>query len=117
MIKLKDMLNESNVWDRKFGQPLPTLADALEQHNDCDCGGSCCGVVESVQDKAVAQKKLQSLMKHEGGFRDKMFKLEQAFLRDARPENRDLAKQLKKIYKENVTNFMRETAKLVKQLK
>ena len=56
-------------------------------------------------------------MKHEGGFRDKMFKLEQAFLRDARPENRDAAKQLKKIYKDNVTNFMREAAKLVNKLK
>ena len=29
MIKLKDMLNESNVWDRKFGEALPTLK--LEQ--------------------------------------------------------------------------------------
>lgn len=56
-------------------------------------------------------------MKHEGGFRDKMFKLEQAFLRDARPENRDAAKQLKKAYKDNVTNFMREAAKLVNKLK
>ena len=25
MIKLKKILNESNVWDRKFGEPLPTL--------------------------------------------------------------------------------------------
>tara|TARA_B100001059_G_C17692093_1_gene505506 strand:- start:414 stop:965 length:552 start_codon:yes stop_codon:yes gene_type:complete len=29
MIKLKKILNESNVWDRKFGEPLPTLR--LEQ--------------------------------------------------------------------------------------
>ena len=84
---------------------------------DCKCGSSCCGVNESVEDKNRAKKKFQSLAKHEGGFRDKMFKLEQAFLRDARPENRELAKQLKKIYKDNVTNFMRETAKLVKKLK
>jgi hypothetical protein len=117
MIKLKDMLNESNVWDRQFGQPLPTLSDVMGKKEDCDCGGSCCGVVESVQDKAVAQKKLQSLIKHEGGFRDKMFKLEQAFLRDARPENREIAKQLKKSYTDNVTNFMREATKLVKKLK
>jgi hypothetical protein len=117
MIKLKDMLNESNVWDRQFGQPLPTLSDVMGEKEDCDCGGSCCGVVESVEDKNRAKKKFQSLMKHEGGFRDKMFKLEQAFLRDARPENRDAAKQLKKIYKDNVTNFMRETAKLVNKLK
>ena len=117
MIKLKDMLNESNVWDRQFGQPLPTLSDVMGEKEDCDCGGSCCGVVESVEDKNRAKKKFQSLMKHEGGFRDKMFKLEQAFLRDARPENREIAKQLKKLYKDNVTNFMREAAKLTKKLK
>jgi len=46
-----------------------------------------------------------------------MFKLEQAFLADARPENREAAKQLKKLYKDNVTNFMREAAKLTKKLK
>ena len=84
---------------------------------DCNCGKTCCSVNESVEDKNKAKKKLQSLMKHEGGFRDKMFKLEQAFLRDARPENREIAKQLKKAYKDNVTNFMRETAKLVKKIK
>ena len=27
MIKLKDLLKESHVWERKFGEPLPTLAD------------------------------------------------------------------------------------------
>jgi len=84
---------------------------------ECNCGSSCCGVNESVEDKNRAKKKFQSLAKLEGGFRDKMFKLEQAFLRDARPENRDAAKQLKKIYKDNVTNFMREAAKLVNKLK
>ena len=46
-----------------------------------------------------------------------MFKLEQAFLADARPENRNSAKQLKTAYKNNVTNFMREAAKLVNKLK
>ena len=56
-------------------------------------------------------------MKHEGGFRDKMFKLEQAFLSDARPENREIAKQLKKAYKDNVTKFMREMIKLRKKMK
>ena len=84
---------------------------------DCNCGSSCCSVKESVEDKNKAKKKFQALMKHEGGFRDKMFKLEQAFLADARPENREIAKQLKKAYKDNVTNFMREAAKLTKKLK
>tara|TARA_R100001443_G_C3272235_1_gene158307 strand:- start:195 stop:479 length:285 start_codon:yes stop_codon:yes gene_type:complete len=83
----------------------------------CNCGSSCCGINESIEDRNKAKKKFQSLAKLEGGFRDKMFKLEQAFLADARPENREAAKQLKKLYKDNVTNFMREAAKLTKKLK
>ena len=31
-MKLKDLLKESNIWDREFGQPLPTLEDAIENH-------------------------------------------------------------------------------------
>ena len=85
--------------------------------SSCECGGDCCSVNESIEDKARAKKKFQSLAKQEGGLRDKMFKLEQAFLRDARPENREIAKQLKKLYKDNVTNFMREAAKLTKKNK
>ena len=27
MKKLKDLLKESHVWERKFGEKLPTLAD------------------------------------------------------------------------------------------
>ena len=37
-MKLKKLLKESNAWDRKFGEPLPTLEDtrkayALKQEN------------------------------------------------------------------------------------
>jgi len=31
MIKLKKLIKES-VWDRKFGEPLPTLKDVTEKH-------------------------------------------------------------------------------------
>ena len=31
MIKLKELLKESNVWDRKFGEPLPTLKGMMEK--------------------------------------------------------------------------------------
>ena len=31
MIKLKKILKES-AWDRKFGEPLPTLEDVVEKH-------------------------------------------------------------------------------------
>jgi hypothetical protein len=32
MIKLKKILKES-AWDRKFGEPLPTLKDVVDKHN------------------------------------------------------------------------------------
>ena len=34
MIKLKDILKESYVWERKFGEKLPTLADVQKKKND-----------------------------------------------------------------------------------
>ena len=33
MKKLTDLLKESHVWERKFGEKLPTLADVKEKHN------------------------------------------------------------------------------------
>ena len=32
MIKLKKLMKES-AWDRKFGEPLPTLEDVVKKHN------------------------------------------------------------------------------------
>ena len=32
MIKLKKLMKES-AWDRKFGEPLPTLEDVAKKHN------------------------------------------------------------------------------------
>ena len=34
MIKLKDLLKESYVWERKFGEKLPTLADVQKKKNE-----------------------------------------------------------------------------------
>ena len=31
-MKLKTLLKESNAWDRKFGQPLPTLEDTRKAY-------------------------------------------------------------------------------------
>ena len=89
----------------------------LKQLINCSCGSDCCSLNESTEDKIKAQKKFQSLMRQEGLMRDRMFKLEQAFLADSRPENIKLAKELKKLYKNSVTTFMRDTAKMVKRLK
>ena len=46
-----------------------------------------------------------------------MFELEQAFLRDPRPENQKLAKDIKKNYKNNVTAFMRDSVQMIKRMK
>ncbi len=60
VIKLKDLLKEGTVWDREFGEPLPTLKDIMEKHNDCGCGGttscSCESVTEDVRDVVQAKK-------------------------------------------------------------
>ena len=34
MIKLKDILKESYVWERKFGEKLPSLADVQEKYEN-----------------------------------------------------------------------------------
>ena len=34
MIKLKDILKESFVWERKFGEKLPTLADVQKKKKE-----------------------------------------------------------------------------------
>ena len=115
MIKLKKLINES-AWDRKFGEPLPTLSDVMEKHN-CDCGGSCCTVTEGPDEKIKSKKELQRIIKAEAKLRERMMKLEQIFLDDPRPENMKLAKAIKKSYKDNVTKFMRDTVSFVKKVK
>ena len=105
MIKLKKLLSEAYVWDRKFGEPLPTLKDVMKK------------VQEGPDEQRPADKEVQRLVKVEAKLRERMLKLDQIFLRDARPENVKLAKDLKKIYKETVTRFMREMIKLRKKMK
>ena len=69
MIKLKDMLSE-NVWDRKFGQPLVTLADVVEKHqmteDGCGCNATtscaCESVTEAADEKVKAQKETQYIL-------------------------------------------------------
>ena len=105
MIKLKKLLQEAFVWDRKFGEPLPTLKTIMDK------------VEEGPDEQRPADKEVQRLIKAEAKLRERMIKLEQIFLRDARPENVKLSKDLQKIYKETVTKFMREMIKIRKKLK
>jgi|TARA_B110000495_G_C22551041_1_gene333321 hypothetical protein len=125
MIKLKDMISE-NVWDRKFGEPLPTLKDVVTKHNkitedDCGCSGTtscaCESVNEGPDEKIKANKELQRVMKAESKLRERMIKLEQIYLQDARPENQKLAKEIKESYKKHVTTFMKDVIKLTKKVK
>jgi|TARA_R110000744_G_scaffold147740_1_gene260782 hypothetical protein len=125
MIKLKDMISE-NVWDRKFGEPLPTLKDVVTKHNkitedDCGCSGTtscaCESVNEGPDEKIKANKELQRVMKAEAKLRERMMKLEQIYLQDARPENQKLAKEIKESYKKHVTTFMKDVIKLTKKVK
>ena len=125
MIKLKDMISE-NVWDRKFGEPLPTLKDVVTKHNkitedDCGCNGTtscaCESVNEGPDEKIKANKELQRVMKAEAKLRERMIKLEQIYLQDARPENQKLAKEIKESYKKHVTTFMKDVIKLTKKVK
>jgi hypothetical protein len=105
MIKLKKIMSEAFVWDRKFGEPLPTLKDMMAK------------VEEGPEEQRPADKEVQRLIKAEAKLRERMIKLEQIFLRDARPENVKLAKQLTKSYKETVTKFMRDMVSIRKKLK
>ena len=105
MIKLKKLLSEAYVRDRKFGEPLPTLKDVMKK------------VQEGPDEQRPADKEVQRLVKAEAKLRERMLKLDQIFLRDARPENVKLAKDLKKLYKDTVTKFMREMIKLRKKMK
>jgi len=74
-------------------------------------------VTESPDEARKAKKELQMLMKIEGKFRDRMYKIEQIILQDPRRENLTLARSIKDSYKKNVTKFMREVVSIVKRVK
>ena len=82
MIKLKNLISEAYVWDRKFGEPLPTLKTIMDK------------VEEGPDEQRPADKEVQRIVKAEAKLRERMIKLEQIFLRDARPENVKLSKDL-----------------------
>ena len=101
-------LKESvDLLNREFGQPLPTLKSVMEKHQ--------ANITESREDKAKAKKELQMFVKEEAILRKRMLKIENIFKNDS--ENKDLAKELKKSYKDNVTTFMRETVGLINRMK
>ena len=117
MIKLKKLIKESS-WDRKFGEPLPTLFDVIEKHGDCGCGSKhecICKITEDIKDVVKAKKLSQKLQTIEGKFRKAMYDLSDRMLSDSK--NHKLQKPLEESYKRNVTKFMREMLAIVKKVK
>ena len=103
----KYLVESVNIFNREFGQPLPTLNDVMKAHQG--------NIQESREDVEKAKKELRMFAKEEGILRKRVLKLEGMMKNDS--ENKDLAKQIKKSYKDNVTKFMREAVGLVKRMK
>jgi len=85
---------------------------ALKKYNE-----SVNKVTEGPDDVKSARKILSKIAKTETKFRKEMFELEQAFLQDPRDENKKIAKEVKRAYKDGVTQFMRDSVKMIKRMK
>ena len=118
MIKLRELIKES-AWDRKFGEPLPTLDSVMEKHGDCGCGGTqacaCDTIHESAKDAMKGKKLSQLIQKDESRLRSSMWELVESMSKDE--SNKKLADALSRSYKKNVTIFMRDMLSLVKKMK
>ena len=82
IIKMKDLLKESHVWERKFGEKLPTLADVQKKKN----GGKL---------NEGGERTYKELMKVEKVINN----LERMFKREQKGMTRDRAKNVKKSIK------------------
>ena len=80
MKKLKDLLKESFVWERKFGEKLPTLADVQRKKNKGKLNG------------AGIEKTYKALMELEKD----ILKLEKIFKREKGGMTRDRARKMEK---------------------
>ena len=118
MIKLRELIKES-AWDRKFGEPLPTLSDVMGKHNDCGCGGTHACTCESINEDAKDVMKAKKIQKQIEGAESRMrlHMYELADRMSADIPNQKSADQLIKSYQKNVTTFMRDVISLVKRMK
>jgi len=117
MIKLRKLLSET-VWNRNFGEPLPTLEDVMEKHNGCGCDeqeSTNETVTEDARDVIQAKKLLQKLGTIEARFRETMYKLDDRLNADI--PNQKFSAELRKSYTKNVTKFMRDMVGIVKRMK
>ncbi len=81
-MKLKKLLKESNVWDRKFGESLPTLKDTAARY----------AAKQNITEKTGGEKTYKSLMSLEKCIQT----LEKDFKRDERDMDDDRARNVKK---------------------
>ena len=82
MKKLKDLLKESFVWERKFGEKLPTLADVQKKKNE---GKLNEGGIKTYKELMKVEKVINNL--------------ERTFKREERDMSRDRANNVKKSIK------------------
>jgi len=103
--------------DNKMSKAAQDANDKMDRDEKKKRENESISVTESPDDIRITKKELQMLIKIEGKFRERMLKVEQGFLRDPRTENKKLAKDIKKSYKDNVTKFMREVVGMLKRMK
>jgi len=103
--------------DNKMSKAAQDANDKMDRDEKKKRENESISLTESPDDIRITKKELQMLIKIEGKFRERMLKVEQGFLRDPRTENKKLAKDIKKSYKDNVTKFMREVVGMIKRMK
>ena len=59
-MKLKSLLKEAKVWERKFGEPLPTLNSVMEKHQQKEGGKGSGRKAKSSSVKNVSKKTKQT---------------------------------------------------------
>ena len=107
--KIKESVNENFDKKRKFGEPLPTLADVKRKHQQ--------KISEGPDDVKKVKAKLKVLMREESRLRLAMYEMVQALYLDPTKGNKELGSELQKKYKKGVTTFMRDAVAAAKKAK
>ena len=102
MIKLKKLINESNVWDRKFGEKLPTLADVQRKFEQKKLNEATRWAV-GIEDPSG---KVTSVYGHYDGYPEYVGKLLKKYF-----SNPSLVKQLVKLGKSGISTLGKKIGK------
>mgnify|MGYP001310458243 CR=1 FL=1 len=87
MKKLKDLLKESHVWERKFGEKLPTLADTTAKY------------AEKHGKKKVNERTYNELEKYETAIFDVIIQFKKIYERSEHKKNRKINKLIQDLLK------------------